>query len=94
MNNILLYLAIYLAAINVVTFVAYAMDKRKAKKGTWRTPEATLLGLAAIGGSIGALLAMKILRHKTQHPQFYIGVPVILALQIALAVFLYMKFWK
>lgn len=83
---------IYIAFINIATYISYAMDKKKAKKGTWRTPEATLLGLAAIGGSIGALIAMKILRHKTQHPQFYIGVPVILIAQIALAVFVYVQY--
>ena len=57
----------YLIVINVVTFLVYGIDKWKAKKGSWRISEATLLILAAIGGSIGALLGMKIWHHKTMH---------------------------
>jgi uncharacterized membrane protein YsdA (DUF1294 family) len=75
--------------LNVITFIVYALDKRKAKKNSWRTPESTLLLLAAVGGSVGALLAMYMLRHKTQHKKFYIGVPVILVAQI----FLLFYFW-
>ena len=62
--NALLY---YLIVINVVTFLVYGIDKLKAKQGSWRISEATLLILAAIGGSIGALLGMKIWHHKTMH---------------------------
>lgn len=65
-ENILVYIVIYLAIINVITFVVYGLDKWNAKQSKWRIRESTLLGLAAIGGSIGALLAMKILRHKTK----------------------------
>ena len=83
-ENYLLYIIIYLVIINVITFVVYGIDKWKAKKAKWRIRESTLLGLAAIGGSIGALLAMKILRHKTLHPQFKYGVPLILVAQIAI----------
>ena len=64
MTEALLY---YLIVINVVTFLVYGIDKWKAKKGSWRISEATLLILAAIGGSIGALLGMKIWHHKTMH---------------------------
>lgn len=80
---------LYLIAINLVTFIVYAKDKRKAKKGTWRTPESTLLLLAAIGGTIGALLAMYLLRHKTKHKKFFIGVPALLVLQLIVAFYLY-----
>lgn len=80
---------LYLIAINLVTFIVYAIDKRKAKKGTWRTPESTLLLLAAIGGTIGALLAMYLLRHKTKHKKFFIGVPALLVLQLIVAFYLY-----
>ena len=83
-ENYLLYIIIYLVIINVITFVVYGIDKWKAKKAKWRIRESTLLGLAAIGGSIGALLAMKILRHKTLHNQFKYGVPLILVAQIAI----------
>ena len=77
---------IYLVVINVVAFVVYGVDKYKAKRGRWRTPEATLLGLAAIGGSIGAWLGMKVWHHKTMHMKFQYGVPLILIAQIALVV--------
>ena len=79
---------IYLVVINVVAFVVYGVDKYKAKRGRWRTPEATLLGLAAIGGSIGAWLGMKVWHHKTMHKKFQYGVPLILITQIALVVFI------
>lgn len=78
----------YLLAINVITFIVYGIDKLKAKKGWWRIPEATLLLLAALYGSIGAWLGMKVWRHKTQHKKFIICVPLFLILQIALVVYL------
>ena len=64
MTEALLY---YLIVINIVTFLIYGIDKWKAKQGSWRISEATLLILAIIGGSIGALLGMKIWHHKTMH---------------------------
>jgi uncharacterized membrane protein YsdA (DUF1294 family) len=67
-----------------VTFLVYGIDKWKAKQGSWRISEATLLILAVIGGSIGALLGMKVWRHKTQHKKFKYGVPFILIAQIVL----------
>jgi uncharacterized membrane protein YsdA (DUF1294 family) len=81
MANALLY---YLIVINIVTFLVYGIDKWKAKQGNCRIPEATLLILAVIGGSIGALLGMKVWRHKTQHKKFKYGLPLILLVQIAL----------
>ena len=81
MANALLY---YLIVINIVTFLVYGMDKLKAKQGSWRISEATLLILAIIGGSIGALLGMKVWRHKTQHKKFKYGLPLILLAQIVL----------
>ena len=74
---------IYLLAINIITFFVYGIDKLKAKKNWWRIPEATLLLLAAIGGSIGAWLGMKVWHHKTMHKKFKYGVPAIIILQIA-----------
>ena len=70
--------------INVVTFLVYGIDKWKAKQGSWRISEATLLILAVIGGSIGALLGMKVWRHKTMHKKFKYGLPLILIIQIIL----------
>ena len=81
MTETLLY---YLIAINIVTFLVYGIDKWKAKQGSWRISEATLLILAVIGGSIGALLGMKVWRHKTQHKKFKYGLPLILIIQIIL----------
>lgn len=81
-------LLIYLAAINFVTFVLYGIDKYKAKKARWRIPEATLLWMAAICGSIGAWTGMRVWHHKTLHKKFRFGVPAILILQIALAAYL------
>ena len=73
-----------LICINVVTFLVYGIDKWKAKKGSWRISEATMLILAVIGGSIGAMLGMKVWHHKTQHKKFKYGLPLILLAQIAL----------
>lgn len=82
-------LLVYLAAVNVLTFFAYGGDKLRAKtEGARRTPEKTLLGLAVIGGSLGALLGMQVFRHKTRHWYFKYGVPAILLAQLALAVWL------
>ena len=81
MTEALLY---YLIVINVVTFLVYGIDKWKAKQGSWRISEATLLMLAVIGGSIGALLGMKVWRQKTQHKKFKYGLPLILIIQIIL----------
>ena len=77
----------YLIIINLVTFVVYIDDKRRARKKSWRTSEATLVLLAVIGGSVGALLAMLLARHKTRHTQFMIGIPTILIAQVLLVLF-------
>ena len=80
------FIAGYLIAINVVAFLAYGLDKYKAKNDLWRIPEATLITLAVIGGSIGALLGMRFFHHKTKKPKFYVGVPVILIIQIVIII--------
>lgn len=63
-------------------------DKRRAKKNLWRIPEATLMGAAALGGSIGTLIGMYAVRHKTKHPKFTLGVPLILAVQLVVLTWL------
>ena len=78
---------IYLAVINVVTFFMYGIDKWKAKKSKWRIRETALLGLAVLGGSIGAWLRMKFWHHKTQHKKFKYGVPAIIIIHLALIVY-------
>ena len=85
------YIMWYLLAINIVTFFLYGIDKQKARKKRWRIPEATLLSMAALGGSVGACVGMQIFRHKTQKPKFYIGVPVILLLQAGIVIYVYLK---
>ena len=72
------YLLIYLLIINAVGFVLMLVDKFKAKKKLWRIPEATLMGAAILGGSLGALAGMYLVRHKTKHPRFMLGVPLML----------------
>ena len=85
------WLAVYLAAINLATFIVYGADKRRARKGKWRGPEKTLFLLPLLGGSIGALLGMRVFHHKTKHWYFVWGIPAILLAQIALAVWLLTK---
>ena len=83
---------IYLAVINVVTFFMYGIDKWKAKNSKWRIRETALLGLAVLGGSIGAWLGMKVWRHKTQHKKFRYGIPAIIIIQLVIiGYFLYLK---
>ena len=91
MNNLTTIILIYLLIINVVTFIVYGIDKYKAKHAKWRISEATLLLLAAIGGSIGAWCGMKVWHHKTMHKKFKYGVPVIFILQVALAIWIVSK---
>ena len=79
------YFLIYLAAVNVLAFLAYGDDKRRAKRpGARRIPEKTLLLMAALGGSPGALAGMRVFHHKTRHWYFRYGVPAMLFLQLAL----------
>ena len=84
-------LLVYLLIVNALGFILMLVDKIKAKKNLWRIPEKTLMMVAVIGGSIGSYAGMRIFRHKTMHPKFYIGIPVILALQIMAAAYLIMK---
>ena len=78
----------YLLAVNITSFLLYGIDKYKAKKGRWRISEATLLLMAVIGGSIGAWVGMRIWHHKTMHKKFKYGIPIIIIMQVALAVYL------
>lgn len=80
-------LEIYLIGINILTFLIYGVDKWKARKARWRIPEDSLIWLAIVGGSIGALLAMYLFRHKIRDRKFTLGVPAIIAVQIAVYYF-------
>jgi uncharacterized membrane protein YsdA (DUF1294 family) len=75
---------VYLVVINVVTFFMYGIDKWKARKAKWRIREAALLGLAVLGGSVGAWLGMRVWHHKTLHKKFRYGVPAIIIIQLLL----------
>ena len=86
------YFLYFLAAINVVAFFLYGIDKLKAKRHKWRVKESTLLWLSVFGGSVGALLGMKIWHHKTQHKKFKYGLPLILFAQIAAVIALIVYF--
>ena len=78
----------YFLAVNITSFLLYGIDKFKAKKNLWRISEATLLTMAAIGGSIGAWAGMRLWHHKTMHKKFRYGIPMIIIVQVALAVYL------
>ena len=75
-----------LLLLNLATYIVYAADKRRARRNRRRVPEKTLLQLAAFGGSVGALIAMYTLRHKTLHKKFTLCVPAILSAQIAVVI--------
>lgn len=77
-------LTVYLIVINIVTFVAFCVDKRRAMRHEWRIPEKTLLGLSLVGGAFGGIVAMRAVHHKTRKPRFYLGLPLMLAGQVAL----------
>ena len=86
------YILLYLLLINAVGLLLMLVDKFKAKKNLWRIPEAPLMTVAALGGSLGSLLGMYTVRHKTKHVKFTVGIPAILNLQIALVLFIIFKF--
>ena len=88
MNTLHSYLAYYLLAINAVTFIVYGIDKYKAKHNRWRIPEAFLLGAGFCCGAIGALLGMKVFRHKTKHWYFWVINFIGLVWQLGLGVYI------
>ena len=80
---------LYLTIINAAAFLLMLIDKQKARRGAWRIPEATLIWITILGGSIGSLIGMYFFRHKTRHLKFVLGIPVILFAQLSLAIWLY-----
>ena len=74
----------YLVLVNATALVLMLADKQKARRGAWRIPEATLMGIALVGGSVGAIAGMYLFRHKTRHLKFSLGLPLILAAQICI----------
>lgn len=81
----------YLIIINLVVFITYYIDKRKAVKQKYRISEQTLLILAAIGGAFGAFAAMQIFRHKTKKPKFFITIPLFCIMWLIIIIFIVLK---
>mgnify|MGYP001054173293 CR=1 FL=1 len=81
--NVIFILALYAIIVNIVGFAEMGVDKRRARKGAYRIPEANLFLTALAGGSIGCILGMYTFRHKTKHLSFVIGMPAILIVQLA-----------
>lgn len=77
---------LYLILINALGYVLMLADKKKARRNLWRIPERTLMTVAVLGGSLGVLTAMHLLRHKTKRLKFTIGVPVCLATHILIVI--------
>ena len=82
----------YLLIVSVLSSIITVHDKLAAKRRTRRVPEKILLLFSALGGSAAMYITMLIIRHKTRHPKFMIGIPVILALQVCLILFIMWKF--
>lgn len=82
-----LYLLAYIVVINIVTFLAFAYDKYRAKKDGWRIKNIFLLGLSFFGGSLGGLLGMKLIRHKSKKSYYRIGLPLMVLMQVLILVY-------
>ena len=82
--NVIFILALYVIIVNMVGFAEMGIDKRRARKGAYRIPEANLFLTAVIGGSIGCIIGMYVFRHKTSHRSFVFGMPAILIVQLAI----------
>lgn len=88
MKTLCFIIIIYLATINLIGFSLMGIDKKRAIRGAWRISESSLFLTAVLGGSIGCILGMQFFRHKTKHWYFKYGMPAILILQVAAAIFL------
>lgn len=88
MNGLLIGF-VYLEAVNIAAFLLMGADKRRARKGRWRIPEATLMLMALLGGGIGILAGMLCFHHKTHKPRFTVGVPAILLMEVLFFVCLF-----
>ena len=87
LSDVKTILLLYIISVNLLGLINFFIDKQKAKRQSWRTPEATLFTIAVFGGSIGCLLGMYLFRHKTKKPAFFIGMPVILGIQLLILLF-------
>ena len=87
--DVVLAIAVYISSVNLLGLILMGIDKYKAKKRTFRIPEATLFTVAIFGGSLGTTLGMFLFRHKTRHWYFLYGMPLIVMIQAAIIYFLY-----
>lgn len=85
MKEMMQLLGLYLLLINLMGFVLMGVDKRRAKRDQWRISEKTLFLPPLLGGTVGAILGMRVFHHKTKHWYFRYGLPALLVLQLALA---------
>lgn len=86
------YVVLYFFIINLVGFLAMGIDKYKAQRDLWRIPEGTLITIALIGGSVGAIIGMKTFRHKTKKLKFSVGLPTILISEVCAVIYCLVKF--
>ncbi len=92
MPSSLIYAALsYYCIISIITVIITVKDKSAAQSGKWRIPEARLFTYAFLGGALAELITMKLIRHKTKHLRFMIGLPVIIIIHIAIIVFIVLK---
>ena len=91
---LLIIFAAYYLVINFIGFAIMGIDKRKAIKGAYRIPEATLFCVALLGGALGTTLGMNLFRHKTKHWYFVVGMPLIFFAQLALIVLIGVELFK
>lgn len=73
---------LYIIIINIITFISFVLDKSRARNKKWRIPESRLLLLSLLGGTIGGLIGMVMVRHKIKNPKFTFGMPIILVVNI------------
>ena len=86
--DLMKYFGWYLALVNIVAFIMRGIDKEKARRGAWRIPESTLIGVALLGGSFGAWAGMRYFHHKTRKKKFSVGIPLILVVEYGLIAWL------
>lgn len=79
-NNKELFYLVFLACINVVSFILFGIDKKRAENKEWRISEGSLIGISFLGGAMGSLIGMVVFKHKLSKRKFYLGLPSILVL--------------
>lgn len=89
MNTFFIILTIYLISINLISVIVTAYDKHCAVNKRWRVKESTLMLLSALGGSVGMYITMLLIKHKTKHLKFMLGIPIILIVHLAAVIYLY-----